>query len=311
MHIDHHIHAVYNEHMGNITEHMSNITEHMGNITTYIIDSFTDTAFRGNPAAVCILNNQQSVEWMQNVASEFNLAETAFVHPVEKGFQLRWFSPSTEVPLCGHATLATYHALLEENILETSEETCFFTQAGPLYVHGRESANGREITMNFPAQEVSFVDISEEILAAFKNNINATKAAISSGKKDQWGIIEVAHTDDIFTLEPDFSAIAALPYVGLILSSKGPYAVPGKTLVADFISRVFVPQLGINEDPVTGAAHCCLVSYWKKRLEKEKFVAYQASKRGGLLTLELQDTSHDSRVNISGYATTVLRGILK
>jgi|SRR5581483_316755 len=255
------------------------------------IDAFTDQPFRGNPAAVCLLDRERDAAWMQNVGAEMNLSETAFLLPRGDGWSLRWFTPAVEVDLCGHATLASAHALWEERLLAPSETARFHTRSGLLTA--RQSDGW--IELDFPATPAQPAEAPAELLTA----LGVTSPGYVGRNKFDY-IVEVASEDEIRKLNPDHARLRTLPVRGVIVTSRG--ANGGY----DFVSRFFAPGSGVDEDPVTGSAHCCLTPYWSERLKKQELVAFQASRRGGMLRLRLAG----DRVKIAGRAVTVLRGKL-
>lgn len=263
----------------------------------YQVDAFTRTPFTGNPAAVCVFSKAETkaadANWMQQVAAEMNLSETAFVYPADNGhFHLRWFTPAIEVPLCGHATLATAHVLWNECKYDKQEPLIFDTMSGELMVH---SEDGR-ITMDFPAAQTRPVHDRNDILQALK---------ISAGEMYQSGehfLIMVDSIDAVLNIEPDYVALKLIAPRLIIVTAKGDDC--------DFVSRVFAPAAGIDEDPVTGSAHCILTPFWSERLGKPEFKAKQISQRGGELSLVYQNNNNGDRVLISGHAVTVLKGEL-
>ena len=260
-------------------------------IKIFQVDAFTSEPFKGNPAAVCILENEVSDEWMSGVAADMNLAETAFITTTEEKnkYKLRWFTPKVEVDLCGHATLATAHILYQNNYVHCSEAIFFETKSGIL----KTLKNENHIQLDFPETPVSDIEIPEGI----ENAIGAK--IIYAGKSifDYFFLLE--SEDVLIDLKPNFNELIKFGKRGVIVTAD--------SKKYDFISRFFAPQSGINEDPVTGSAHCALYPYWSKKLNKKELVAYQASERGGLLKL----SSESSRVLISGEAITIFEGILK
>ncbi len=254
----------------------------------YQVDAFTDKPFAGNPAAVCILKSNPSVQWMQDVASEMNLAETAFLLPMNDGYNLRWFTPNSEIDLCGHATLASAHILYEKGYLQQDQEVNFYTKSGLL----KARKDHGYIQLDFPATP------EEEVIAPMGliDALNITPVYIGKNIFDY--IIEVESEEIVKSITPDFTKLMRIPMRGVIVTAK--------STEYDFVSRFFAPEVGIFEDPVTGSAHCCLGVYWKKKLGESKFIAYQASKRGGILKVEVID----ERVLISGKAVTVMDGNL-
>jgi PhzF family phenazine biosynthesis protein len=254
------------------------------------VDAFADKPFSGNPAAVCVMRGPADEHWMQSVALEMNLSETAFLYPEKEHYALRWFTPAAEVELCGHATLASAHVLWEEEYLSEREQARFMTKSGLLTA----KKGGDIIELSLPAKAIQEARPIEELLAA----LGVT--AVAAGRSEFDYLVEVDSEETVRGLKPDFGALMQLPSRGFIVTSKA--ATPRY----DFVSRFFAPSLGINEDPVTGAAHCCLGPYWQTRLGKSKFVAYQASARGGVVHVQVDG----DRVLLGGRAVTVMRGEL-
>ncbi|HEU5230226.1 MAG TPA: PhzF family phenazine biosynthesis protein [Ktedonobacteraceae bacterium] len=254
------------------------------------VDAFTNKPFAGNPAAVCILREPQDADWMQNVASEMNLSETAFLTRQSDGFNLRWFTPAVEVDLCGHATLASAHVLWETNHLKPDEQARFYTRSGLLTADRK----GDWIEMNFPVK-------MEEAATAPAGLLEALGVEASYVGKNQFDyLVEVASEAAVRGIVPNFSLLGEVPARGVIVTSRAD--TPGY----DFISRFFAPQVGVNEDPVTGSAHCCLAPYWSRKLGRAELVGYQASPRGGVVRVRM----NGDRVYLGGQAVTVLRGEL-
>jgi PhzF family phenazine biosynthesis protein len=254
------------------------------------IDAFTDQPFRGNPAAVCLLDEERDAQWMQNVASEMNLSETAFLLGKSGSWSLRWFTPAVEVDLCGHATLASAHALWEEGLLPPGEEARFDTRSGRL---GARKNDGW-IELDFPVTRQQSCQ-APEVLEAL-----GVSSARHVGRNKFDYLVELASEAEVRAVEPNHAALRKLPVRGVMVTSRsenGDY---------DFVSRFFAPGSGIDEDPVTGSAHCCLTPYWSERLQKREMIAYQASRRGGMLRVRLEG----DRVKLAGRAVTVLRGEL-
>jgi PhzF family phenazine biosynthesis protein len=254
------------------------------------VDAFTNQPFAGNPAAVCILSRECDDKWMQNVAKEMNLSETAFLLKQDDGYILRWFTPAVEVELCGHATLASAHVLWEMACLKPDETARFHTLSGLLTA---ELTDGW-IDMNFPAEP-------ETTAVAPPNLEKALGVRFKYVGKNRFDyLVEVDSEETVRKMTPDFILLGAIPMRGVIvtsLSSSKDY---------DFVSRFFAPQVGVNEDPVTGSAHCCLGPYWGPRLGKNEMIGYQASLRGGIVRVRPEG----NRVHIGGQAVTVLRGEL-
>ncbi len=259
-------------------------------LTIYQVDAFTDKPFAGNPAAICILPGRRDKPWMQNVAREMNLSETAFLSKQANGFNLRWFTPAVEVDLCGHATLASAHVLWEAGYLNPIQPARFFTRSGRLTAE-RE---GDWIELDFPA-------VPEEPSAPPRDLARAlgiTPKYVGKNRFDY--LVEVDSEKTLRTMKPDFSLLEKITARGVSVTSRA------ASQEYDFVSRFFAPQSGVNEDPVTGSAHCCLGPFWSKRLGKDKFVAYQASARGGVVRVSVAG----ERVKLGGKAVTVLRGEL-
>lgn len=255
------------------------------------IDAFTSAPFRGNPAAVCLLDEERDAQWMQDVASEMNLSETAFLLRRGDGFSLRWFTPGAEVALCGHATLASAHALWEEGILGPDDTARFHTLSGLLTADRR----GDLIELDFPATIPQPAEAPEGLLSA----LGLTDALFVGRNKFDF-VIEVESEQLVRTLEPDHAQLKRIPVRGVIVTSR---ATTGD---ADFVSRFFGPAVGVDEDPVTGSAHCALTPYWAAKLGKNEMLAFQASRRGGYIRVRLAG----DRVKLGGNAVTVLRGEL-
>jgi PhzF family phenazine biosynthesis protein len=259
--------------------------------TIFQVDAFTDKPFAGNPAGVCVLPEPRSERWMQDVAREMNLSETAFLLKQEDGFQLRWFTPATEVELCGHATLASAHILWETEYLQPQEQARFHTRSGLLMA---ERLDGNWIELDFPAKPEQTTDAPPHLLEAL--GIQAQYVGVNVFDY----LVEVDTEETLRNMQPDITLLAQVPVRGVIVTSRA------STPDYDFVSRFFAPRVGVNEDPVTGSAHCCLTPYWSKRLGKNELLAYQASARGGVLRVRISA----DRVKIGGQAVTTLRGEL-
>ena len=273
------------------------------------IDAFTAQAFGGNPAAVCLLDAPAEPDWMQRVAAEMNLSETAFVYPLnseqdgdQEGvlYHLRWFTPTIEVDLCGHATLATAHALWEDDRVGPTQGIAFETRSGRLRAEKISQTIDQKtenwIALDFPAnpsQPVTVPGLSEAL--------GLTEPPLVIEQNSLGYVVQVASAAIVSALSPDFNQLQEFGVPGTIVTAAGdsPY---------DFTSRFFAPNLGIQEDPVTGAAHCCLAPYWHQRQGKTDFLAYQASPRGGIVRVRYQPL--EQRVRLQGQAITVLRGEL-
>jgi PhzF family phenazine biosynthesis protein len=254
------------------------------------VDAFTSEPFAGNPAAVCYLDDPRDAAWMQQVAREMNLSETAFLRARGDGFDLRWFTPTVEVDLCGHATVASAHALWESGRLAPTETARFHTRSGVLTA----ARQGDWIELDFPATP-------DEAVAAPPGLVEALGVSpLYVGKSRFDYLVEVENEQAVRGVRPDFGRLGAIKARGVIVTGVA------STAGVDFVSRYFAPAFGIDEDPVTGSTHCCLAPFWSRRLEKQELVARQLSPRGGLLRLRLDG----DRVRIAGQAVTVWRGEL-
>jgi predicted PhzF superfamily epimerase YddE/YHI9 len=255
------------------------------------IDAFTDHAFAGNPAAVCLLEREMEDGWLQAVAQEMNLSETAFLLRRDDGFGLRWFTPLVEVDLCGHATLASAHFLWEEKHLKPHDVARFHTRSGLLTATQRAPW----IELDFPA----IATVPAAAPAGMAAALGGAPVAIGRSEFDY--VVELASEAEVRALEPDFRALRVVNARGVIVTAPG----SGEY---DFISRFFGPAVGIDEDPVTGSAHCVLGPYWQQRTPgtKSTFLAYQASARGGVVRVQVVG----DRVRLGGQAVTVTRGEL-
>jgi PhzF family phenazine biosynthesis protein len=254
------------------------------------VDAFTSVPFAGNPAAVCVLQGPAGEGWMQKVAREMNLAETAFLRRQADGYELRWFTPTVEVDLCGHATLASAHVLWETGQLAATEPARFHTRSGLLTAVKR----GDWIELDFPSTPDEEVTEPDGLAAA----LGVTPTYVGMSRFDY--VAELPSEESVQKLRPDLAWLRRLGTRGIVVTSRS--AAPG----FDFVSRFFAPGSGIDEDPVTGSTHCCLAPFWKRRLHKESFLARQISPRGGVLKVRL----NGDRVLIAGQAVTVLRGEL-
>lgn len=254
------------------------------------VDAFTATPFAGNPAAVCMLPEPREDRWLQQVAREMNLSETAFLLRHPDGFTLRWFTPTTEVELCGHATLASAHVLWEDGHLPALETARFHTLSGLLTA----TRAGEWIELDFPAVPVEATTPPAGLAAA----LGVSPVYVGQGQAKL--LVQVATEEQVRALQPDFTALKKLPARGVMVTSRS------TNPQFDFVSRYFAPQVGIDEDPVTGSAHCCLGPFWAAQLQKENLTAYQASARGGVVQVRLAG----DRVYLGGQAVTVFRGEL-
>ncbi len=256
----------------------------------WIVDAFTDVRFRGNPAAVCLLEGPAADAWRQDVAAEMNLSETAFLEQQEDGWTLRWFTPALEVDLCGHATLASAFVLWETGRLGREESACFHTRSGLLTAQRA----GDRIILDLPALPATPAALPPGLAEALRCR------PVASAQVGQDWVVEVATEHDVRGLAPDFGALVRLP-VGFVMATAAASRKPH-----DFVSRFFAPAFGINEDPVTGVAHCTLGPYWAARFGRSELLAWQASPRGG----EVQVTVAGDRVRLGGRAVLVLEGRL-
>jgi predicted PhzF superfamily epimerase YddE/YHI9 len=301
----------------------------------YKVDSFTNQPFGGNPAGVCLLREARDERWMQSVAREMNLSETAFLVPRGGDYDLRWFTPSVEIALCGHATLASAHILWETKRLATNAPARFHTMSGLLTC----TRDRDRIAMDFPTIVAVEAAPPPELLRAL-----GVRATFAGNNKMDW-LVEVDSEATVRALAPDFALLKTIPVRGVIVTARAAHAakdathapsVPSRTAKTelqrsstagartagsstssakdasavgakyDFVSRFFAPRAGVDEDPVTGSAHCCLAPYWGTKLEKKELVGWQASARGG----EVRMKWNGDRVVLSGQAVTVLRGEL-
>jgi PhzF family phenazine biosynthesis protein len=257
------------------------------------VDAFTDRLFAGNPAAVCFLEEEHPDAWLQNIAREMNLPETAFLRSNGPHWSLRWFTPSVEVDLCGHATLASAHVLWESGRAASDATLRFDTRSGLLSAARR----GDVIELDFPAEPAQPSPAPPGLLDAL--GIAAPRFA---GRNRLDSMIEVSSEREVRSLEPDFRRLgsACAGTRGVIVTAAC------ETADFDFVSRFFAPAAGIDEDPVTGSAHCCLGPFWSARLGKKELLGYQASSRGGTVAVRM----NGSRVILGGRAVTVARGSL-
>lgn len=255
------------------------------------MDAFTDEVFGGNPAAVCLLGGPADAVWMQSLAGEMNLSETAFVEPRDGGYGLRWFTPVAEVALCGHATLASAHVLYETGLAAAGEPLRFESVSGPL-IAARE---GDEIVLDFPARPAAPTTAPFGLLPALGLSI-----VVWTGRSEDDFLIALDEEEEVVRLQPDMSALSQISARGVIVTA--PAARPG----TDFVSRFFGPAVGVPEDPVTGSAHCTLAPYWAQRLGRTELTGYQASARGGYVRVRVAG----DRVMLSGRAVTVFSASL-
>jgi PhzF family phenazine biosynthesis protein len=255
------------------------------------VDAFAEGVFTGNPAAVCLLGGPAEPRWMQSVASEMNLSETAFVEPRAAGHGLRWFTPVAEVGLCGHATLASAHILYETGLAEPAEPVRFDSVSGPLTARREDGL----LVLDFPARPAGPAPAHQGLLAAL-----GAASPVWTGHGEDDVMVVLAREEEVTGLHPDTVALAELGTRGVIVTA--PASRPG----ADFVSRYFAPAVGIAEDPVTGSAHCTLAPYWAQRLGRPDLTGYQASARGGTVRVRVEG----ERVLLAGRAVTVFSGHL-
>ncbi|MEM6327658.1 MAG: PhzF family phenazine biosynthesis protein [Bacteroidota bacterium] len=258
----------------------------------HVVDAFTDRPFSGNPAGVCLLGGPAEAGWMQQVAAEMRHAETAFVYPEGEGWNLRWFTPTVEVDLCGHATLASAHILFETEAVAPDDTVTFYTASGPLHV--QRHPDGR-LAMDFPATPPEAAPLPD----AFPEVFGFTPAWEGRSRFDLFAVAPDEAT--VRALHPDEAAVAALGSRGVIVTARSEDSTE-----ADVVSRFFAPGSGVPEDPVTGSAHCAIGPYWAHELSLDSVRCYQASPRGGFVHV----TPSGDRVTLVGPAVTVLRGEL-
>ncbi len=256
----------------------------------YQVDAFTSTPFAGNPAAVCVMPDPADERWMRDVAREMNLPETAFLVKYDDVYDLRWFTPTVEIDLCGHGTLASAHVLWETGEVRQDETIRFSTRSGPLAARRDDDW----IELDFPATPVAPCDAPPELTEA----LGVSPSFVGRSVFDY--VVEVLTESEVRAAAPDLAAISRIDTRGVIVTSR-----PDNPDI-DFVSRFFAPGSGIDEDPVTGSAHCALGPYWQTRLGKAKFSARQLSERGG----ELRVRVDGERVHIAGQAVTVMRATL-
>ncbi len=259
-------------------------------LTIQVVDAFTAEPFSGNPAAVTLLPEPREAGWMQRVAREMNLSETAFLVRRDDGFDLRWFTPATEVDLCGHATLASAHVLWETGKLPSDQPARFYTKSGAL---GAEQHHGW-IALDFPATPPEAAEPPPGLVEA----LGVSPVCVARSRFDY--LLEVASEAAVRQARPDFGALSQVEARGVILTSRS------DSPRFDFVSRFFAPRAGVDEDPVTGSAHCALGPYWSALLGKHRLAAFQASARGGVVGVEVRG----ERVLLEGQAVTVWRGEL-
>ncbi|MCZ8523074.1 MULTISPECIES: PhzF family phenazine biosynthesis protein [Paenibacillus] len=264
----------------------------------HIIDAFAEGPFRGNPAAVTLLRVRPEEQWLQQIAMEMNLSETAFLWKEEDGsFRLRWFTPAVEVDLCGHATLASAHYLWETGAADPAALLRFHTRSGLLTAE--RTAEGR-ISLDFPMESVSPLDLEEQGLTRQVEAMLGGVRPVEAATNGQYLLLEFDSEETVRSLNPDYAALGSLSFQGLLATARS------SDDRYEFASRCFFPSFGINEDPVTGSAHCSLLPYWRNKLGRDRMTALQCSSRTGVLYLE----AAGDRVRIAGEAVTMLRGRL-
>ena len=276
----------------------------MMTIPIYQVDAFADQPFTGNPAAVCLLDDTDAdASWMQTVASEMNLSETSFVQRTsptnpanenEAHFNLRWFTPAAEVDLCGHATLASAHVLWSTDRVDPGDDIVFHTRSGALTVR----RGGDWLDMDFPAQPPRTGQVAQPTIAALSEALGVQPNEVIKTVHDHLVVLD--HADMLRAMQPEFAALHKVEGRGVIVTA------PAGDHQYDFYSRFFAPKLRVSEDPVTGSTHCVLGPFWAQRLGKRELLAYQASRRGGTLRLNVGR----ERVHIAGQAIIVLEGAL-
>jgi PhzF family phenazine biosynthesis protein len=254
------------------------------------VDAFTDRPFAGNPAAVCVLAKAPPEQWMRDVALEMNLSETAFLVPEDGGYRLRWFTPAAEVDLCGHATVASAHVLWQDRHLPPGAQARFHTRSGLLLADRR----GEWIELDFPATPA----VPSQAPAGMLEALGCQGQTVLRNKFDY--MVELESEAAVRGIAPDFTALKKTKARGIIVTARP------STAGFDFVSRFFAPAVGIDEDPVTGSAHCALAPYWGERLAKTSMTGLQASTRGGTVRVRLEG----ARVILGGQAVTVMAGEL-
>lgn len=255
-----------------------------------IINTFTDQPFKGNPAAVCLLTGENDSKWMQRIAKEINMPVTAFVQSHNGKWKLRWFTPSIEIPICGHGTLASSFFLWDKGYVPRDQQIAYQTKGGLLIAKFVEGM----VQLEFPSLREKESAVPDLLIKA----LSVVPAYVGQNKWDL--LVEVQSEEIVRNLKPDIDSIAQLPVRGVIVTSQS------DSSEYDFVSRFFSPAQGLDEDQVTGSAHCCLGPYWNRKLDKSIFIAYQASERGGMLKVEVTENT----VKLSGHAVTIFEGNL-
>jgi PhzF family phenazine biosynthesis protein len=257
----------------------------------YQVDAFTSEPFKGNPAGVCFTEKEMPDVWMQNIAAEMNLSETAFISGGKDEYNIRFFTPRSEIPLCGHATLSSAHLMFETGIVRKNEIITFSSKAGILKIRFLEGW----VVMNFPSYNLNPAQVPQDIC----NYIGITPQEFYHTAHG-WAFVLLRNEEEVRNLSPDFKAMKTSEYGDLIVTAQS------SDSRYDFCVRCFAPALGIDEDPVTGSAHCALVPFWHNKTGKKEFVSHQVSKRGGILKVALLD----DRVEIAGQALTIFKAKL-
>jgi PhzF family phenazine biosynthesis protein len=259
--------------------------------TIYQVDAFTDEPFRGNPAGVCIMNNEPSVKWMQNMAMEMNLSETAFVFPKAGKRTIRYYTPASEINLCGHATLSASHIMYEQGFASENEEIVFSSKVGDLTI----KKEGSWITMNFPAYPLTRIDAVNEFTI-----VTGLHSAEVYEAGEGWTLALMKNEEEVRNAAPALATMKHSRFNDLIITAAS------DDPKFDFCVRCFAPGVGIDEDPVTGSAHCALAPFWSEKMGKKDFVSHQVSRREGILKVSLKG----NRVDIYGQAVTVFKAEL-
>lgn len=254
----------------------------------FIVDAFTSVPFAGNPAAVVPLEAWPADAWLQNLAREMNLSETAFIVPISTGYELRWFTPTVEVDLCGHATLATAKILAHLEQLTDGGEVSFSTRSGIL----KTARFGEELQLDFPSQPATSTSAPPDL----SPSLGITPLYVGFNGSDY--LVEVESEQQVRSLTPDFKKLAQVPCRGVIVTARS------SDPQFDFVSRCFAPRAGIDEDPVTGSAHCCLGPYWGEKIQKQSLTGHQVSSRGGIVHV----TRVQDRILLRGSAVIVASG---
>lgn len=259
--------------------------------TIYQVDAFSTQPFKGNPAGVCILDHEPSADWMQNIAMEMNLSETAFAFQKNDEWIIRFYTPETEIHLCGHATLSTSHIFYESGLVNKKDRIKFSSKAGELLIRKQEDW----IVMNFPAY--SFEQIS---IPALFTEVTGIKPVELYRAGYGWTLALLNNEDEVRSIRPSFPLMRNSEFGDLIVTA------PSSDPAYDFCVRCFAPAMGIDEDPVTGSAHCALVPFWYKKTGRTDFISHQVSKREGILKVGMKG----DRVEIAGQAITIFKAEL-